>query len=235
MERAAARARSAAVVLAALAFPSLLTWAYFVVLAGQPASRVVYAIGKLIQFALPLVAIGLRAAPTGPSWPRRRGVALGLASGGGILALMLGLYRALRHDPLLAGASELVHGKLGDFGLDSPAGMIGVGLFYALGHSLLEEYYWRWFAFGVLRGLLAQTPAIAIASLGFMAHHVILLAAFLGAGSALTWIASLAVAAGGAWWCWLYHRSGSLAGPWISHALVDAAIMAIGYDLAFRG
>ena len=29
-------------------------------------------------------------------------------------------------------------------------------------------------------------------------------------------------------WAWLYHRSGSLLGPWLGHALVDAAIF-VGY------
>ena len=32
---------------------------------------------------------------------------------------------------------------------------------------------------------------------------------------------------------WLYRRSGSLVGPWLSHLLVDAGIMVIGYDLLF--
>lgn len=44
---------------------------------------------------------------------------------------------------------------------------------------------------------------------------------------------TLAVAVGGAFWAWLYHRSGSLLGPWISHMLVDAAIFGVSYQLAF--
>ena len=31
---------------------------------------------------------------------------------------------------------------------------------------------------------------------------------------------------------WIYARSDSLYGPWISHCFVDAAIFVVGYDLA---
>jgi hypothetical protein len=44
---------------------------------------------------------------------------------------------------------------------------------------------------------------------------------------------SLCVAAGGAFWAWLYHRSGSLFAAWISHLQVDVAIMAVGYEMVF--
>ena len=44
---------------------------------------------------------------------------------------------------------------------------------------------------------------------------------------------SASVAIGGAVWAWLYDRSGSLLGPWLSHILIDAAIFIIGYDLIF--
>jgi uncharacterized protein len=47
-----------------------------------------------------------------------------------------------------------------------------------------------------------------------------------------TWLFSLSVAVGGAFWAWLYQRTGSLYGPWLSHLLVDAAIFLVGYDLA---
>ena len=37
--------------------------------------------------------------------------------------------------------------------------------------------------------------------------------------------------AAGVVWALLYYRSKSLWGPWLSHAIVDAGIFAIGYDL----
>jgi membrane protease YdiL (CAAX protease family) len=44
-------------------------------------------------------------------------------------------------------------------------------------------------------------------------------------------VLSASVAVGGALWAWLYRRSGSLLGPWLSHMLVDAALMAAGWDM----
>jgi membrane protease YdiL (CAAX protease family) len=68
-----------------------------------------------------------------------------------------------------------------------------------------------------------------------MSHHVIVLSVYF---PGRFWSAvvpfSLAIALGGAAWAWIYHKSGSLIGPWISHLIVDVAVMAIGYDLAFR-
>jgi membrane protease YdiL (CAAX protease family) len=69
--------------------------------------------------------------------------------------------------------------------------------------------------------------------LAFAAHHVVLLAVFFGLGSPLTWLLAAAVAFGGLIWSTQYQRSGSLWGPWIGHALVDAGIFAIGYDWLF--
>ena len=34
-------------------------------------------------------------------------------------------------------------------------------------------------------------------------------------------------------WAWLYETTGALYASWISHLLIDAAIFAIGYHMAF--
>ena len=82
--------------------------------------------------------------------------------------------------------------------------------------------------------LVPVTASVALSSLAFMAHHVVVLWVYLPGG---WWTAvvpfSLCVAGGGAVWAWLYDRTGSLYAPWVSHLLVDAAIFLIGYDLCF--
>ena len=77
----------------------------------------------------------------------------------------------------------------------------------------------------------ALPTAMVLSSLGFMAHHILVLATFFGWSSPATWIFSCGVAIGGAAWAWIYDRSQSLLGPWASHCLVDAAIFVIGFDL----
>src|SRR5262249_1527345 len=108
-------------------------------------------------------------------------------------------------------------------------------VFVTVPHSLLEEYYWRWFVFGQLRRRLTLASAIVISSLGFMAHHVIILYVFFPDHFLTAAVPfSLCVAAGGAVWAWLYERSGSIYAPWLSHLVVDAGLFVVGYDLFFR-
>ena len=47
----------------------------------------------------------------------------------------------------------------------------------------------------------------------------------------MTWLFSASIAIGGASGPFLYDRTRSIYAPWLSHALVDAAIFVIGYDI----
>ena len=132
---------------------------------------------------------------------------------------------------LMEAARGPVQDKIGGFGVDTLTAYLVLAAFYSLIHSLLEEYYWRWFVFAQLRRFTKLPAAISISSVGFMAHHVILLGAFFGWDSPLGWSLAVAVAAGGAVWAWMYQRWGSLYPLWFGHLLVDAGIFWIGYDL----
>jgi hypothetical protein len=222
-------------VLVALIYPTLLTWLYFVRLDGQPASlrQVVFVVGKAIQFGFPIAWL-LLAERRGVAWrrPSRAGVIWGLGSGLLIGAAILTVYFGwLRSSGFFTTLAAAVRAKFLGMGLSSPAAVIAMSLFYSLIHSLLEEYYWRWFVFGRLRRMIRLNRAIAISSLAFMAHHVILVFWYLPWPWAV--VASAGVALGGALWAWRYQRDGSLWAPWISHLLVDAAIFTIGYQMAF--
>jgi membrane protease YdiL (CAAX protease family) len=222
----------------AIALPTLVTQLYFVWLAHAGAAKqLAYGVGKTAQFALPAAwVLAVRGEPLELSLPDGRGLALGVGFGLLVAAAMAALYWLwLKPAGLFAGrVQEEMIDKLRGFGLTRVWRYAALGVFYALGHSLLEEYYWRWFVFGRLAGFAPLSVAIAVSSLGFMAHHVILLVVYFGWRSPATWLFSIAVAVGGAIWAWLYADSGSLAGPWLSHLLVDAAIFVVGYDVARR-
>jgi membrane protease YdiL (CAAX protease family) len=232
-------AESSALVFA-LVFPTVLTWVYFIALADSDPSlqKGAYGIGKVIQFAFPLVFVLLVR--------KERLQFRGLETSGLVLAIGFGLLVSgsmlifyhfwLKPAGFFAGeVTEEVRGKLKSFGVDSLAAYAVVAVFYSLVHSLLEEYYWRWFVFGRLRNLTPLSAAIAISSVGFAAHHVLVLAKYFGWGSPATWLFSAGVAVGGVVWAIVYQRSKSLLGPWLSHLLVDAAIFAIGWDLMTPG
>src|SRR5262245_11536506 len=228
----------------AVGFPSLMAWVEFAVLArsGDLATtaaeggsnrlvQAAYAGGKVFQFSLPVLFFRLfeRRWPR-PGVPNFRGLALGLGFGLAVAAGMLALYFALRDQSLFRQTPGKLKDKLQEFGLDSPAGFAAFAFFVTVLHSLCEEYYWRWFVFGWLRRYLAFVPAAAVSSLGFMAFHVFLLHAYLpGHFWAGVVPLLLCIAAGGAAWAWLYERTGSVYSPWLSHAIIDAALFVVGY------
>ena len=225
------------IVVAAIVYPTILTLAYFRWRddAGPLLQRGVFQGGKLLQFLLPAVWVWwvLKQKP-GWSRPNRRGLLENLVFGGTVVAAMLLLYHLLLAPwGVFDRPLEQIMQKVEEMGVDRPALFIALGVFYALGPSLLEEYYWRWFVFGRLREWVAVPWAIAISSLGFMAHHVVLMATFFGLFSFWAFFFSASVAVGGLFWAWSYQRTGSLYGPWLGHLLVDAGIFIIGYDLVF--
>ena len=101
--------------------------------------------------------------------------------------------------------------------------------FYSIFHSGLEEYYWRWFAFGRLAKGRSWLRAALITNGCFMLHHIVLLGVYFGYGHFLTWFCSFGVAVGGFVWQSIYRRSDSVYGGWISHGLIDAGIFALGF------
>lgn len=219
----------------ALVFPTLATLLYFVVLAdcGPGIEWPVYGLCKAVQFGFPLVWV-LAVQRRRLRWrgPTIAGLAAAAGFGGLVLVAMLLMYHVwLKPAGLLEVAAAESGRVLGRFGVDRPAEYLALAGFYCAGHSLLEEYYFRWFVFGGLRELISLWPAILISSLGFMGHHVLVLGRYFGWFSPAAALFSLAVAVGGAVWAGMYHRSGSLVGPWLSHAFVDAGIFLIGYHL----
>jgi membrane protease YdiL (CAAX protease family) len=224
-----------------MVFPSVMTWVYFVAVAGEGEGRstavaLAYGVGKVVQFAFPAAYVGLTERQSlRPALPNRQGLAFGLGFGLAVALLAWLVYFAvLKPYGLMRDTPDKVLAKLREQGLDSTAGFVAVAVFYSVVHALLEEYYWRWFVFGWLKRHLRPWPAIVLAAAGFMAHHVIVLAVFFPGVKKFFTLAlpcALGVGIGGGVWCWAYHKTGSLYAAWVSHALIDAAVMVIGYDL----
>ncbi|MDB4350982.1 CPBP family intramembrane metalloprotease, partial [Verrucomicrobia bacterium] len=100
-------------------------------------------------------------------------------------------------------------------------------------HSLLEEYYWRWFVFGNLhRFLNSKSLAYGVGALGFASHHIVVTTQFFD--GPIGWIYGLTVGVAGAIWSWLMVRHQSLIGAWVSHIIVDITLMSVGYYLIFH-
>ena len=224
-------------------FPLAMTFIYFVVLSdpnNETNSALIsaFAAGKLIQFLFPVAYVGwFERDQIRFALPTRRGLLIGAGFGLLVAAAMFALYYGwLRQLPVVADVTPvMINGRLKQFGRDSPLGFLQMAIYISLLHSLWEEYYWRWFVFGWMRRHVPLSVAIALSALGFMAHHVVILGVYFpGHFWTLALPFSLCIAVGGAFWAWLYQRSGSLYAPWLSHALVDTAIMSLGYVMLER-
>jgi uncharacterized protein len=219
-------------------FPLLMAWLYLVVLrgsAGAPSSAmaVVFGIAKVVQFTFPALYVW-RFEPSRlrPTLPSTRGLAWGVGFGLLVASAMFGLYFGwLKAHPLFAETPGKVNHLLQEMHCDGPTRYALLAAAYAVGHSFLEEYYWRWFAFGWLRRYVPTGLAIPLSALGFTAHHVVLLAVYFPGRWPLVLALSFGVMAGGMVWAWIYERSGSLYAAWISHGLIDAAIYVVGYAM----
>jgi membrane protease YdiL (CAAX protease family) len=229
----AVRRTEISVTIFGLVLPTCVTLIYFVGLASAPAKtqQLGYGLCKIFQFLFPLiwVCVILREPIRRPA-NSLGGLGTGIGFGLMVSLAMVALYSLwLRPSGLLESASVEVGNKVHGFGVNGVGKFIAMGAGYALVHAFLEEYYWRWFVFGRMRLWTSLTTAVIVSSLGFMAHHVLVLSVYFGWSNPLTYFFSLSVAVGGAVWAVLYHRSGNILAPWLSHLLVDASIFLIGY------
>lgn len=222
--------------------PSAMGYGYFVALGSNEAGQTnralltAYPISKVIQALLPIIALVLFGPLICVSQPtRRNGLQWGLAFGIATTVLIFVVAHLLR-DSVLIDVPARVAQKVAEFGTATPARFLALAAFLSVAHSLFEEYYWRWFVYARLRQWLPFLPAALLSGITFSSHHLFVLDYYL---PGRFWSAAvpftLGIAIGGMFWAWLFEQTRSIVGPWLSHMIVDAAIMAVGYKMIFGG
>jgi membrane protease YdiL (CAAX protease family) len=225
-----------------MAFPTLLTWFYLVVLGTHGETpgdaswlvRIAFGTGKVVQFGFPIVYVAcFERQRLQPALPTRAGLGFGFVFGMLVALAMLALYfGGLGSSQAFAQTPRMVYRLVRDMHCATPGRYFLMAAFIAVPHSLLEEYYWRWFVFGGLRRYMPLGVAIALSALGFTAHHTVLLAEYFPDQFwTLAVPLSACVTIGGTVWAWIYDRTRSLYAPWLSHILVDVALMLIGWAM----
>jgi len=218
-------------VLPALVLPLLASLFYFVLFSEHALAQGIYTGTKVFTLVWPVIAyiVILKIPLPKPSLLAgdcRRALITGLVSG----ALMVGLMMLLMQTPLgnvVKASAGQIRTKAEELGIINHYWLFAV--FLSVVHSLIEEYYWRWFVFGRLRQALSGFAPHLIAGIGFAAHHVVVASQFFG----LSWgfLLGGSVAVGGIIWSMMYDKHKTLLGAWISHIIVDFGIMTIGYCL----
>ena len=217
----------------AMTIPFISSLFYFVILGEHATSRFVYGGAKLFTLVWPVLCIFLLFRTGFPNLNLRskkhtRALPLGLFSGILIVTAMLFLMKTPVGGVVIDGA-ENIRKKTEQLGVMDHYWHFSIAL--SILHSLLEEYYWRWFVYGSLRKLFGVLTAIVLAGIFFAAHHLVVLTQFFS----LQWafFFSSAVAIGGMIWSLMFEKQQTLMGAWISHMLVDFGIFIIGYQVLY--
>lgn len=223
-----------ALLLPALVVPFILSFFYFVLYPGTAFGNSFYTIHKIFLIAWPLVAVPLilREPMVDRTRPKRHLASLlpGLVFAVLAVGLLFGLIRFTPLGNVLTTNETKIAGRIADLGMAEH--FVAFALFLSFIHAAMEEFYWRWFAFGQAKQLMPVGLAHLVAAAGFASHHVVILSQFFPLGWALVFGACVAL--GGAFWSWQANRYNSLIGPWFSHMIIDLGLMWVGWEVLQR-
>jgi membrane protease YdiL (CAAX protease family) len=230
-DRDGRRRRALAALCVVLPAPTIGALATFWLWPG-PIGLAIYTLGKAVLYGTP--AIWSRFVDREPwvvSKPDLRGGSRWFAIGIGfglLVAALIVLVRTLLGDAAIDVASFRT--VLEANGLADPVRFLLAAAWFSFGNALLEEYVFRWFITSRFERLTPRTATWWSAA-AFTAHHIVVLAYYLP--PAATVLASAGIFVGGLFWSWLTRRAGSIWPAYVSHAIVDIAIMAVGYIALF--
>ena len=215
--------------------PFAASFFYFVMFPGTVFGNSFYSGTKVFITLWPIIAIGwiLKEPFVDRSRLRqhKKSLIIGTLFGLVIAGLLVFLVKATpMHDVIFGNSGKIVDRIRG---LGVAENFLLFAAFLAVIHSAMEEFFWRYFVFGQLRRMIPVTAAHILAAIGFASHHVVVLSQFFPFGWALA--LGTCVGIGGAAWSVLYQKTNSLAGPWISHIIVDLGIMWVGWLLLNGG
>ena len=225
--------RSWMVLLPAMVLPFAASLFYFVWFSDHLFSRILYGMTKLFTLVWPVCVVELTLGECRPRFKWRdpvhaRALPWGVVWGVLMVGAMFGVMQTPVGEVVRAGTDD-IRGKVESLGVLDHYWVFG--MFIALLHSLLEEYYWRWFVFGRLARLVPMGWAHGLGGLAFALHHIVITTQYFSLGWGLLFGSLVGV--GGVIWSLLYTRQRTLAGAWVSHIIVDLGILSLGHKLLF--
>lgn len=232
MTRAAATPAEHRLALSALALlapvPSLGVASAMILFPGS-IGQTIFMAAKIWMLTLPFLWY-LVVEKGAPSWspPRLGGLGIGLLTG---LAAAVVIVLAAEAFGILHMDMSKLAGEVDEMGLATPRAYLLGALGWTFANSLMEEIVFRWFVFSQCERLMPRFVAVLASAAIFTAHHVVALSTYLPWH--LNALASTGVFLGGVIWAALYSRYRSIWPGWISHALADIAIFALGWVLLF--
>jgi uncharacterized protein len=232
--------------LPAVFLPGVAALFYFVWFQGSALAQVTYAGTKIFMLVWPVVVIlfmshserseeslflKIKRSFTSfrMTWDLKGPVLFGTFIGLLIFLLMMGLTQTSVME-MVQSNSSMIHEKSVQLGFYQHFWIFA--LFVCLIHSLIEEYYWRWFVYGWARKIMKPWMAMVLASVAFGFHHFVVTIQYFSWGWGLFF--GFAVVIGGMIWCYMYEKQKTILGAWICHIFADIGIMWVGYQILFQ-
>ncbi|WP_339222329.1 CPBP family intramembrane glutamic endopeptidase [Paenibacillus sp. FSL W7-1332] len=190
-----------------------------------------YAVKSAIKIILFLtLPIGYAVIAGGVSFRRlftfeRKCLLMSLLLGFGVFTIILGGYFLL--SPLFDFTN--VTGALQENLGVNAGNFVFVALYISIANSLLEEFFFRGFAFFTLKEQVGRRFAYLFSAGAFAVYHIAMMSGWFSVGLFLLLIAGLVVAA--LLFNWLNERSGNIYASWMVHMFANLAINTIGFML----
>lgn len=156
--------------------------------------------------------------------PSKKGLLLSFMLAFGVFGIILAAYFALRHVFDFSGIVSI----LGEGGIN-PQNFVFISLYISLVNSLIEEVFFRGFAFLTLKRHAGRAIAYAFSSLAFAAYHVAIMKGWFNLPIFL--LAMLGLTVGGLIFDFLNERFDNIYFSWAVHMFANFGINLVGFIL----
>lgn len=157
--------------------------------------------------------------------PEKHGLALALGLGAAVYVVILGGYLLLKD---VFDFSSITRSLTGNIGVNSE-NFVFVSLYISFVNSLLEEFFFRGFAFLTLERVTSVRFAYLFSAAIFALYHVAMMIGWFSFGVFAIVLAGLF--AGGLIFNFLNAKSGTVYPSWLVHMFANFAINTIGFML----
>ena len=185
---------------------------------------------KIILFvAVPLIYFAIRHEAKGALQslfvPNKKGLLISLALGVGVYTVILAAYFVFRNYFDFSGITSQL---IGDVGVNKD-NFIFVAIYISFVNSLLEEFFFRGFAFLSLKNKLPRWSSYIFSSFLFAFYHVGMTAGWFSPIIYLLAMAGLFI--GGFIFNFLNEKFGNIYPSWLAHMFANFAINTVGFIL----
>lgn len=155
----------------------------------------------------------------------KRSFFISLLLGLGVFTVILGAYFTLRNVFDLSQITASLESNVGV----SKENFVFVSLYISFINSLLEEFFFRGFAFLSLKKFTCRYKAYGISSMAFALYHVAMMIGWFSNGTFLLVMVGLIV--GGIIFNFINERNENIYSSWMVHMFANFAINTVGFIL----